>query len=178
MLTRALLRMTNADELLTRRVQGWTPQPWLRWWMLTATRAGDGWLWGIAGIALLASGTRDAIRAFASAAAAVASGVILFQFLKRLVNRQRPCTLGPTMWHSLLPPDQFSFPSGHSITAFAVAVALGSFYPAACSGLLFCAASVAASRLVLGMHYLSDVIFGCAIGTALGYFAFCLAVRN
>src|SRR5437667_7733365 len=128
MLSRALLRMTDADELLTHRIQDWTPQPWLRWWMLTATRAGDGWLWGIAGIAVLASGARDAIRAFTSAAAAVACGIVLFQSLKRLVNRRRPDTLGPMSWHSVLPRDQFSFPSGHSITAFAVAVTLGSFY--------------------------------------------------
>jgi len=34
-------------------------------------------------------------------------------------------------------------------------------------GLLFCAVSIAASRVVLGMHYLSDVVVGSVIGTAL-----------
>jgi undecaprenyl-diphosphatase len=34
-------------------------------------------------------------------------------------------------------------------------------------GLLFCAISVAASRILLGMHFLSDVLAGAAIGTAL-----------
>jgi undecaprenyl-diphosphatase len=55
---------------------------------------------------------------------------------------------------------------------------LGSFYPAVCVPLLLCAASVAASRVVLGMHYLSDVLAGSAIGTVLGYVAFHIAVRN
>jgi len=77
-------------------------------------------------------------------------------------------------WSSLLPPDQFSFHSGHSITAFAVAVSLGSFYPTLIAGLLFCAVSVAISRILLGMHFLSDVLAGCAIGAGLGYLSVCL----
>jgi len=77
-------------------------------------------------------------------------------------------------WSSLLPPDQFSFPSGHSITAFAVAVSLGSFYPTLIEGLLFCAVSVAISRILLGMHFLSDVLAGWAIGAGLGFLSVCL----
>jgi undecaprenyl-diphosphatase len=77
----------------------------------------------------------------------------------------------PHCWAQLLPPDQFSFPSGHTITAFAVAVSLGGFYPEMLPGLFFCAASVAASRVVLGMHFLSDVLAGAAIGATLGALA-------
>ena len=56
-----------------------------------------------------------------------------------------------------------------TITAFAVTIALGTFYPAMLIGLCFCAISVALSRIVLGMHFLSDVIAGAAIGGLLGY---------
>jgi len=170
--------MADADQLLMRRVEQWTPRRWLRLWMIGATRAGDGWLWGCCGISVLAAGRQDAFRAFGTAAGAVAVGIVLFQFLKRAVNRRRPVAYERVCWHNLLPPDQFSFPSGHSITGFAVATSLASYYPAAAPGLLFCAASVSASRLVLGMHYLSDVIAGCAIGSGLGYFAYCLALRS
>ena len=75
----------------------------------------------------------------------------------------------PHVWATLLPPDQFSFPSGHTITAFAVAVSLSMFYPSLTVGLLFCAVSVAASRILLGMHFLSDVLAGAVIGTTLAY---------
>jgi undecaprenyl-diphosphatase len=81
----------------------------------------------------------------------------------------------PHCWATLLPPDQFSFPSGHTITAFAVALSLGAFYPAMLPGLLFCAASVAASRILLGMHFLTDVLAGAAIGAAVGSLAGSLA---
>jgi undecaprenyl-diphosphatase len=102
---------------------------------------------------------------------AVLAGIFSFKVLKRAVGRRRPCSLQPHAWANLLPPDQFSFPSGHSITAFAVAVSLGTFYPAAFSVLLFCAASVAISRVVLGMHFLSDVLAGSGLGALLGYTA-------
>jgi undecaprenyl-diphosphatase len=74
----------------------------------------------------------------------------------------------------LLPPDRFSFPSGHSITAFAIAVSLGLFYPAIFPGLLFLAVSVALSRILLGMHFLTDVLAGAALGTVLGYASYAL----
>jgi len=170
----AVARLSDADRLLMYHVQRWTPQRWLRWWMLGASRAGDGWLWWLAGAAVLASGMENSYRAFGAVVAAVAAGVALFSVLKRVVGRCRPCYGERQCWHSLLPPDRFSFPSGHSITAFAVAVTLGKFYPLALIGLLFCAVSVAASRVVLGMHFLSDVVAGCLIGATLGYLAFSL----
>jgi undecaprenyl-diphosphatase len=48
------------------------------------------------------------------------------------------------------------------------------FVPALFPALLFCALSVAISRILLGMHFLSDVLAGLLIGAALGYSAFAL----
>jgi undecaprenyl-diphosphatase len=136
--------------------------------MLAATRAGDGWLWYLCGFVLLFA---HEYRAFAAAAASVAAGIAIFKRLKTWVGRARPCALEPHCWAELLPPDRFSFPSGHTITAFAIAVSLGSFYHTVLPALLFCAVSVAASRILLGMHFLSDVIAGAALGCTLGYAA-------
>src|SRR5260370_7437131 len=94
---------------------------------------------------------------------------------KRFAARPGPCQIEPHCWATLLPPDRFSFPSGHTMTAFAVAIPLLLFYPTLTVGLLFCAISIAASRILLGMHFLSDVLAGALIGTALGdlgYLAF------
>jgi undecaprenyl-diphosphatase len=93
----------------------------------------------------------------------------VFLWLKRLCNRARPCAIQPHCWADLLPPDQFSFPSGHSITAFAFAAAAGAMIPALAPALLFCAVSVAMSRILLGMHFLSDVMAGALIGAAIGW---------
>lgn len=153
-------------------VNGWRPPRWFRVWMLCATRGGDGWLWYTMGLVLALFGGMRGVHSVISASAAVATGVACFVFLKRWIRRPRPCAIAPHCWAHLLPPDQFSFPSGHSITAFAMAVCLGLAYPGLLAGLFFCAISIALSRVVLGMHYLSDVIVGSTIGALLGYAAF------
>jgi undecaprenyl-diphosphatase len=137
--------------------------------MICATRGGDGWLWYAMGIVILLFGGPTRFAAVAVAALAAALGIALFLFLKQRINRRRPCAIEPHCWAKLLPPDRFSFPSGHTITAFAVALSLAAFYPALLPGLLFCAASIALSRILLGMHFLSDVIAGALIGSGLAY---------
>jgi undecaprenyl-diphosphatase len=168
---RAVSILSAPDYQLMRRVNRWRAPRWVRWWSIGATRAGDGWLWSLCGVALLASHDADRYAAVVAALLAVAMGIVVFRMLKRAVGRKRPCVHEPHCWATLLPPDQFSFPSGHSITAFAVAVSLGYFYPPLLAGLLFCAASVAASRILLGLHFLTDVLAGSALGVALGYSA-------
>jgi undecaprenyl-diphosphatase len=160
------------DHRLMRRVHRWRAPRWIRLWMVCATRGGDGWLWYVLGFAVLLFGGSAGLLAVAASGLAAAIGIGLFLWLKRKTRRRRPCAIEPHCWAKLLPPDHFSFPSGHSITAFAVTLPLGLFYPALMLVLMFCAVSVAVSRVILGLHFLSDVVAGSAIGSALGYFAF------
>ena len=159
----------RGDQRFMRRVNGWYAPRWVRLWMMAATRAGDGWLWYSIGVLILLFGGENRWRAIGAAILTEGVGITLFLQIKRLANRPRPCAYEPHCWAVLLPPDQFSFPSGHTITAFSVAVSLSLFYPTLAAGLLFCAISVAASRVVLGMHFLSDVLAGAAIGSALAF---------
>ena len=157
-----------------RRANNWPAPRWIQAYAIGATRAGDGWLWYAAGLAVLIFGGEERIAALAAAGFGAALSALLFLFMKRFTGRRRPCEIEPHCWATLLPPDQFSFPSGHTMTAFAVAVPLSMFYPAAAVGLLFCALSIATSRILLGMHFLSDVIAGALIGTGLGYLGYFL----
>jgi undecaprenyl-diphosphatase len=160
------------DHRLMHRVHRWRAPRWIRLWMVYSTRGGDGWLWSMLGLAVLLFGGSAAFLAVAASGLAAAIGIALFIWLKRKAGRRRPCDIEPHCWADLLPPDRFSFPSGHSITAFAVTLPLVMQYPAIMLVLMFCAVSVAVSRVVLGLHFLSDVVAGSAIGSALGYFAF------
>jgi undecaprenyl-diphosphatase len=159
------------DHNLMRRVHHWPAPRWIRLWMVCATRGGDGWIWYAMGLIILMLGGPERFAAVGAAALAAALGITIFLTIKKRTGRRRPCAIEPHCWSTLLPPDQFSFPSGHTITAFAVTISLGMFYPHLLAGLLFVAASVAVSRILLGMHFLSDVLAGAALGSALGFAA-------
>jgi undecaprenyl-diphosphatase len=60
------------------------------------------------------------------------------------------------------------------MTAFAVSVPVGLAYPLAAPWLMASAVLIAASRILLGMHFLSDVVAGSILGAFLGYLSFAL----
>lgn len=64
-----------------------------------------------------------------------------------------------------------SFPSGHAAAAFAVAAVLATKFPRARWLILAAAAAIAASRIVRGAHYLTDVAGGAALGCVIGMIA-------
>lgn len=161
--------IAQSDHRLMRRVNQWRAPRWVRLGAVAATRSGDGWLWFLIGICILLFGGGRRIAAVAAAGSAALAGVGLFIFLKKISGRKRPCDFLPHCWATLLPPDRFSFPSGHTITAFSVAVALGVYYPVLLPVLLFLALCIAASRILLGMHFLSDVVAGALIGAGLAF---------
>lgn len=158
----------NRDHRVMRRVNNWSAPRWIRFWMLMATRMGDGWLWYSLGALLLAFGGSRRYIAFGAAGTAAILGIFVFKGLKRLSHRPRPCHLQPHCWARVLPPDQFSFPSGHTMTAFSIALVVSYFYPGLEGGLYFLAVSIGVSRVILGMHFLSDVLAGAVLGSALG----------
>ena len=156
------------DYRVMRRMNRWRAPRWIRYWMLAATRMGDGWLWYGLGAMLLAFGGPQRFYAVGSAGAAAVTGIFVFKVLKKLSQRSRPCQLEPHCWSKVLPPDKFSFPSGHTMTAFSIALVVSYFYPSLEGPLFFLAVSIAVSRVVLGMHFLSDVLAGAILGVALG----------
>ena len=158
----------NRDRRVMRRVNRWKAPRWIRYWMLAATRMGDGWLWYSLGTILLLVGGPRRYAAVGAAGCAAIGGVFVFKALKKVSHRLRPCQLEPHCWSKVLPPDQFSFPSGHTMTAFAIALVVSYFYPSLEGPLYFLAISIAFSRVVLGMHFLSDVLAGAVLGSALG----------
>jgi undecaprenyl-diphosphatase len=158
----------NRDHRVMRRFNSWRAPRWIRFWMLTATRMGDGWLWYSLGVLLLLFGGTHRYAAFGAAGSAGIFGIFVFKALKRLSHRPRPCQYQAHCWAKVLPPDQFSFPSGHTMTAFSIALVVSYFYPSLQWPLYFLAISIGLSRIVLGMHFLSDVLAGAVLGSALG----------
>ena len=160
--------ITRGDYSIMHRANNWVAPRWVRLYVLGATRGGDGWLWYAMGLAILLFGGEQRFAALGAAGLSSVLSILLFLWLKRLTGRRRPCQIERHCWATLLPPDQFSFPSGHTMTAFSIALVVSFFYPAIEGPLFFLAISIAVSRVVLGMHFLSDVLAGVVLGVALG----------
>jgi undecaprenyl-diphosphatase len=88
------------------------------------------------------------------------------QVLKRTVVRARPSVLHPQVTALTSLPDHFSFPSGHSAAAMAVALPIAFTAPIVGIPCLFLALAVGASRIYLRVHYPTDVVVGQALGIA------------
>ena len=82
-------------------------------------------------------------------------------------KRPRPCAADGRIRAWIAPLDEFSFPSGHTLHAVSFTVVALAHYPVLAWLLLPFTASVAISRVVLGLHYPSDVLAATTIGVAL-----------
>lgn len=162
------------DHALMHRIHHWSAPDWLRWILVCASRSGDGWLWYALGVLILIFGDRFRFAAVYAGLLASGVGLGIYEIVKKTTRRKRPCLIEPNQWARIPPPDQYSFPSGHTISSFAIATSVGMFYPSLMITLLCCAFTISISRIMLGMHFLSDVLAGMLIGTSLGYTAFLL----
>jgi undecaprenyl-diphosphatase len=88
------------------------------------------------------------------------------QILKRTVRRPRPCDAWGVPLALVDLPDPFSFPSGHSAAAFAVAVPVAFTWAWVAPLALGLATLIAYSRFALKVHHASDVWAGVALGVA------------
>jgi undecaprenyl-diphosphatase len=131
------------------------------------SRLGDGVLW-YALMALLAvfGGANGRAAALHLAIIGLIS-LALYKTLKRWTRRPRPCAADLRIRARVAPLDEFSFPSGHTLHAVAFTIVALAYVPMLAWALIPFAASVAASRVVLGLHYPSDVLAATGIGSAL-----------
>ena len=124
----------------------------------------------VAGVLALAGGPPGRRTAATGLAAVGAASLVVNQPMKLAGRRRRPdredLGVPPDRWVRM--PSSTSFPSGHSASAAAFAVAVGDVQPALRLPLRGAAAVVAFSRVYTGVHYPSDVIVGATAGALLG----------
>jgi undecaprenyl-diphosphatase len=99
---------------------------------------------------------------------AVALPVAFTEVIKYVVGRGRPFVGGKANPFNFEPftgtEAYFSFPSAHSVTAFALAIAAAAIWPRWRIPMLIYALLILASRLALLAHHPSDVVGGAVVG--------------
>lgn len=139
------------------------------------SRLGDGMFWYGLMLALLFHGGLDGVKPVLVMATAGLGCTWLYTWIKSRTSRPRPCQAAPTIRLTTLPLDRFSFPSGHTLHAVCFSLLASHFQPPLMPFLLPFAGLVATSRLILGLHWFSDVLAGAALGGTMAALAILVA---
>jgi len=131
------------------------------------SRLGDGVFWYTLMATLVVFDGLAGLRASLHLALTGLVVLVLYKLLKRWTRRPRPFASDVRIRAWVAPLDEFSFPSGHTLHAVAFSLVAMAHYPMLALLLVPFTASVALSRVVLGLHYPSDVLAATVIGSAL-----------
>jgi undecaprenyl-diphosphatase len=139
--------------------------PLLQHFFAVISRLGDGVFWYILMLCLpLLFGTQAIYVSLLMVAVAI-TNLLIYKLIKRATERERPCSVNDQIRLGTAPLDHYSFPSGHTLHAVAFTIIATFFYPHLGWVLIPFASLVAASRVILGLHYPTDVAAGAVIGT-------------
>lgn len=128
------------------------------------SKSGDGYLYLLLGSLLWAFEPKYGKVFLYTSILAYALELPVYIILKKLFKRQRPCDFFYNFQSHITPADKFSLPSGHTAAAFLMASLLTHFYPSVALIVYPWACMIGLSRVMLGVHYPSDIIAGAALG--------------
>jgi undecaprenyl-diphosphatase len=159
------------DRQLCQRASIWM----LRQNLLRVFRAvsftADGWLYPLWPLLLLSRGLDAAGLFLFKGLLGFLMLIPSFKLIKHLVQRDRPCDTVSGLISAVVPSDAWSFPSGHTASAFLMATLISLELVALAPLFLGWAFLVGLGRVVLGVHYPTDVAAGAALGSGLALLA-------
>ena len=169
-------------ESTLERIQGWDERVCLRMnramrlrpllaMLRCVSRLGDGVFWYALMLALLLA-SDSAVPAVLHMVAVGLSCTLTYKLFKQGTMRPRPFQVNARIAAGASPLDQFSFPSGHTLHAVAFTLVACAHFPWLATLLVPFTLLVAASRVVLGLHYPSDVAAGAVLGASIAALSF------
>jgi undecaprenyl-diphosphatase len=130
---------------------------------------GDGWLWYALMLALPTVYGLEGLRAALHVAVTGTLGLLLYKIIKGHAVRERPYITHSAIECASAPLDRYSFPSGHTLHAVSFTILLTAYLPAWTAALIPLTVLIALSRVILGLHYPTDVAAGAVLGGAVGF---------
>ena len=147
-----VLAWAERERLVALWMHGASTRAWVVGILKAVSRVGDGWLWYVIVVCLpWAGGAVD---------------MLIHKIVKRWIARPRPFRACAGIRECMPSLDEFSFPSGHTLHSVACSLILTAYYPMFALVVWPFTVLVAISRVVLGLHYPSDVVVGALIGAA------------
>lgn len=163
-----IARVDAAEYGLCRRLNRAASVRSIRGVFSIASRLGDGIFWYGLLLALPLIYGQPAIKPALCMALTGLTGVAVYKWLKHAIVRERPFITHLGISLGAAPLDRYSFPSGHTLHAVSFTWQAIAAFPELAWALIPLSMLIAASRVVLGLHYPTDVLAGAAIGAALG----------
>lgn len=163
-----MARFDHTEYRLCRSLNRGVAFPVVRYFFKTASRLGDGVVWYVLMVALPLIYGQRGLQVAMGLLATGAAGLVVYKLLKRIFVRERPFIRHAGISLAQAPLDRYSFPSGHTLHAASFAWQLCAAFPELAPIVIPLAVAIAGSRVVLGLHYPTDVLVGALIGVGFG----------
>jgi undecaprenyl-diphosphatase len=171
----SLAQLQRWDEQLCRRTNRWLQVRSLLRLLRGISWLGNGIFWYALMLALLLADPREAALPVLHMAFVGAVGAAAYKMVKRGTLRPRPYEVLAQVEAGTSPLDAYSFPSGHTLHAVAFTLVALAYWPWLAPLLVPFTLLTAAARVVLGLHYPSDVLAGATLGGLVAAGSFALA---
>ena len=158
------LLWAERERLFALWMHGASTRAWVVRLLGAVSRVGDGWIWYVTMVCLPWAGGPIGTSASVRMTGVALVNLLIYRIVKRWIARPRPFRTCPGIRACTRSLDEFSFPSGHTLHSVACSVILTAYYPMLGLFVWPFTVLVAVSRVVLGLHYPSDVIVGALIG--------------
>ena len=142
------------------------------------SKLGNGWLYLLLVPLALAELEQRRISGMLTAVANIAVSHSIYPWIKRRIRRIRPFRSDPSLHSLLRTQDEFSFPSGHTMTLAAFMMPVVYLSPVLWGPCLIMLIVMAWARVAAGHHYPTDVFAGAAMGGAIGYIISAVVLRG